>query len=263
MISNANPLNTMLELINHTLSQHPDLAQHVEKISQNLQGKGWGSDSIAREVECLMSFTKTTPKLAVDIGGNVGNYSAELRLRNPQAEIHVFEPSSTNLQKLEQRFGNDAGVVIVPAAVSDTEGTATLFSDNPGSGLGSLTKRKLDHFGIPFDTQESVALMRFEDYWESNLRRRHIDLLKLDIEGHELSALRGFGRSIDNISVIQFEFGGCNIDTRTFFRDFWYFFTDAGFILHRITPASTQVINQYREIDEFFSTTNYIAVKRQ
>jgi len=239
------------------------LLRFIEHRSAYLQGKGYGAATIKQEVALLQSFLSSPPQLAVDIGGNVGNYTAEIRRLNPNAQIHTFEPSSTNLTKLQTRFASDTKITILPFAVSDTEGTATLFSNAPGSGLGSLTQRKLDHFNIPFETKESVSLIRFEDYWKDKLSGRHIDLLKLDIEGHELSALRGFGQALDNISVIQFEFGGCNIDTRTFFQDFWYFFTNAHFQLYRITPIGAEPIDRYRECDEFFSTTNYIAVKKR
>ena len=63
--------------------------------------------------------------------------------------------------------------------------------------------------------------------------------------------------------VIQFEFGGSNIDTRTFFQDFWYFFKDRNFSIYRITPNGILPIREYTEHDEFFSTTNYIAVNRK
>jgi FkbM family methyltransferase len=238
------------------------LLRFLERLSAYFQGKGYGSATIKQEVALLQSFLSSPPQLAVDIGGNVGNYTAEIRRLNPNAEIHTFEPSSTNLTKLQARFASDSKITILPFAVSETEGAATLFSNEPGSGLGSLTQRKLDHFNIPFDTKENVSLIRFEDYWKAKLSGRHIDLLKLDIEGHELSALRGFGQALDNISVIQFEFGGCNIDTRTFFQDFWYFFTNAHFQLYRITPIGAEHIDRYRERDEFFSTTNFIAVKK-
>ena len=234
----------------------------IERLSAFVQGKGYGSATIQREVELLLSFLKSSPKLAIDIGGNVGNYTAELRQRHSDAEIHTFEPSATNIIKLTQRFNNDLNIHIRPFAVSDTDGTVQLFSNEPGSGLGSLTQRKLDHFNIVFDTSELVQLIRFEDYWNKTLNRRHIDLLKLDIEGHELNALKGCGQALEHISAIQFEFGGCNIDTRTFFQDFWYFFTNLGYELYRITPIGPQYIDKYRERDEFFSTTNYIAVNR-
>ena len=104
----------------------------------------------------------------------------------------------------------------------------------------------------------------FEDYWKTVLNSQQIDICKIDIEGHELDALVGFGEAIKHISVIQFEFGGCNIDTRTFFQDFWYFFQEKGFDLYRISPIGLIHIPRYRELDEFFFiTTNYLAKRRQ
>ena len=236
--------------------------QKIERIANFAQGKGYGTASIREEVKLVFSFFKTTPVLAIDIGGNIGNYTDELRRKNPKLEIHTFEPSATNIEKLKTKFINDHLVNLVPLAVSNETGQAVLFSDEPGSGLGSLTKRKLDHFNINFDTTESIKTIRFEDYWVNQLNSREIDLVKIDIEGHELSALQGFGNAIDSIKVIQFEFGGCNIDTRTFFQDFWYFFNEHNFDIYRITPFGAEPILKYREIEEYFSTTNYIAVRR-
>ncbi len=77
-----------------------------------------------------------------------------------------------------------------------------------------------------------------------------------------MAALQGFGGALSVVRAVQFEFGGANIDTRTYFRDFWYLFTEAGFDLFRITPFGPQRLGRYRERDEFFSTTNYVAVRR-
>ena len=157
----------------------------------------------------------------------------------------------------------DSKIQILPFAVSDKAGPATLFANEEGSGLGSLSRRKLEHFGIDFNFKEQVDTIRFEDYWHNNLNRREIDIVKIDIEGHELSALNGFGDALSSTNVIQFEFGGTNIDTRTFFQDFWYFFKEHNFNIYRITPLGSQIISAYREQDEFFSVTNYIAVNRK
>jgi len=234
----------------------------LERIAAYAQGKGYGAATMQQEVRLLQSLLKAPPRLAIDIGGNVGNYSAELRRRNPSLEIHIFEPSTTNIDKLALRFGRDPLVALVPLALSDQSGSATLFSNEPGSGLGSLTKRNLEHFNIAFETREAVETIRFEEYWTKNLGRRVLDMVKIDIEGHELAALSGFGLALNAIRALQFEFGGCNIDTRTYFQDFWYLLKKHAFDLYRITPLGAEAITTYRESDEFFLVTNYIAANR-
>src|SRR5690606_7444742 len=125
-------------------------------------------------------------------GGNVGQYTGALRAAHPELEIHVFEPSKVNNEKLRARFGSDARVTLVPAALSSSAGARTLYSDAPGSPLGSLTQRKLDCMGINFNTAEAVETLRFEDYWIHQLQSRPIDMLKIDVEGHEMDVLGGF-----------------------------------------------------------------------
>jgi FkbM family methyltransferase len=239
------------------------LAKFIERVAAYLQGKGYGSASIRQENELVHKLLNKKPVLAIDIGCNIGEYTAEIRRRNPSAEIHTFEPSATNIKILNERFTNDKKIVILPFAISDKTGLATLFSDKAGSGLGSLTQRKLDHFNIDFNVKESINTIRFEDYWRSHLNNRILDIVKIDIEGHELSALIGFGKAIDSARLIQFEFGGCNIDTRTYFQDFWFFFKKHNFDLFRITPLGVERIKSYKESDEYFSTTNYIALNKK
>lgn len=235
------------------------LARRIEKRAARAQGKGYGTATIARENALVLRLLGRTPQLAVDIGGNVGDYTAELRRRHPQVEIHVFEPSSTNIARLRERFAADERVTLVPCAVSDEARQAMLFADESGSGMGSLAQRDLSHRGLRFEAQESVSVIRFEDYWQQRLAGCPLDIVKIDIEGLELAALRGFGAALDATSVLQFEFGGCNIDTRSYFRDFWTLFQRRGFTLYRITPFGLDRIARYRESDEFFSTTNYVA----
>ena len=234
----------------------------IEKYAAYAQGKGYGAVSIKGEVSAVLRGLGSEPVLAIDIGGNIGNYSKELRNKCSGLEIHIFEPSSINVSKLLSHFHDDPRIYINSCGISDVKGTATLYSDTAGSGLGSMTKRRLDHFGIDFNASEEIITVRFEDYWKSTLNSRIIDILKIDIEGHEMDALFGLGDALAAIKVIQFEFGGCNIDTRSYFQDFYYFFQKNNFSLLRISPFGLEPIGRYREIDEFFSTTNYLAINR-
>ncbi|MDE6886759.1 MAG: hypothetical protein K2P17_06955 [Helicobacteraceae bacterium] len=64
--------------------------------------------------------------------------------------------------------------------------------------------------------------------------------MKIDIEGHKFNALNGvlgiFEK--DSIHKLHFEFGGCNIDTRTFFR-ILVFFKEYSMQIYRILPSKS------------------------
>ena len=228
--------------------------------SKNL-GKGWGTETILEEISQIQELIPNVqPNLCIDVGGNKGLYTDALLNLFPMAKVYTFEPAAANLLALRKRFNGNDRVTIIPKGVAREDAVLKLYSDTPGSGLASLTKRQLDHFKISFEHEEVIEVISFENFWIDNLNKAPIDICKLDIEGHELDALRGMGAALAVTKVVQFEFGGCNIDTRTFFQDFWYFFTEKNFSIYRITPYGPVRIKKYSEKDEFFSTTNFIAV---
>ena len=61
----------------------------IERAAAFAQGKGYGTASIRQENKLIHSVLSRKPKMAIDIGGNVGEYTAELRRRNPDLEIHI------------------------------------------------------------------------------------------------------------------------------------------------------------------------------
>ncbi len=227
-----------------------------------LCGKGYGAATIVQEVRMVSSLLGRRPRLAVDIGGNIGDYSAELLRVFPGIELHVFEPATSNANRLRARFAAQEQVSLQQAALSDVAGRMTLFADQDGSALASLAQRQRGRLNVRFDPMEEVEVRRFDTYWKQSLSSRVIDIVKIDVEGYELMVLRGFGEAIRNVRVLQFEFGGTNIDTKVFFRDLWGFFEKAGFDLYRITPLGVMRIEHYQERDELFIITNFIAVNR-
>ena len=231
----------------------------LEIYAANLQGKGWGTATIDSEVNSCISLVRGEPNVFVDIGGNKGYYTEAVLRKFPGTECHIFEPSSANLEILRSKFDNMPNVIINGKALSDKAGLFTLYSNDPGSGLASLTKRNIDHVNIKMDLEETVEVVRFDQYWDGG----SVDYVKIDVEGHELNVLDGFGDLINSTKIVQFEFGGCNIDTKTHYRDFWYYFKELGFSMYRITPFGPSKLDGYTEYDEHYMTTNFIAINEQ
>lgn len=226
------------------------------------QGKGWGSSTTKEEVLSILKLSKFNidEELKVfDIGANVGLYTEALLDQLPRAQIYSFEPSKKAFSTLRSKFQDNPRVQLINSAVGLANGTISLYSDESGSGMASLTKRRMDHFGLGFDFEETVSIVKLDDWCEKNSTWPTI--IKMDVEGHELDVLKSGFNAVKKAKVIQFEFGGCNIDTRTYFQDFWYFFEEYGFQIWRITPTSLEKIQMYSEYDECFTTTNYIAVR--
>ena len=235
----------------------------IEQISTTLQGKGWGSGTVKKEFSAALSLIEGgSVSLCIDIGGNEGSYTSEIICKFPSCRVVVFEPSSKNAEFLKLKFRSYDSITVEKSAVCNVDGETILYSNKSGSSLASLTKRRLDHININFNHTEIVKTVKFENYWKDRLGSQNIDICKIDIEGHELDALHGFGDAINHIDVIQFEFGGCNIDTRTYFQDFWYFLKDKNFEIYRITPFGPFLVSRYKESDEFFGTTNYLAKRK-
>ena len=237
----------------------------MEKRLNALQGRGIGAD-IEKNFE-VVSCTRALDLFGIknpvvfDIGANVGLWSHTFLEHRPSARIYAFEPSAVAREVLVERFKCDNRVTIVPIALGKKSGKANLFSDSPGSGLGSLKKRRLDHFGIEMKEIEEVNVMTLDEWAKRDKIYPH--LIKVDVEGFELDVFEGASQTLQKCLAVQFEFGGCNIDTRTYFQDFFYFFTMRNFSLHRIAANKTIAISRYREEDEYFKTTNYIAIKNK
>ena len=209
---------------------------------------------------------RSPPFVVFDVGANTGVYTrAILSVFDQAAEIWCFEPSESAFRLLEADIGHVDAVHLRRLGLSDEEGDATLYSPGEASKLGSLydTGRRLERLGMSVALAERVALTTVDRFLAAEGIQR-VDLLKVDVEGHELKVLQGARQSLasDRIDAIQFEFSAANVESRTFFRDFYELLTPR-FSLYRVLQDGLQPIDQYKEAYEVFKrATNYLALAR-
>ena len=235
----------------------------LEKIafaSEYFMGIGSGSTVDASGEKVVFSLIKNNNPIIFDVGANQGQF-AKIALENSNGIVYSFEPSQKTYEMMKENISNERHKSF-NLGLGKEKSIMKLYYDNVGSGLASLTKRDLELLNIDFNKSEDVAIDTVDNFCVEH-KIDKIDLLKIDVEGHELDVLYGAGIIFENVEVVMFEFGGCNIDTKTYFRNFYKFFKEKNMLLYRITPSGyLHELGNYKESFEQFRTTNFIAKKR-
>lgn len=244
------------------------LFERLHRIS--LVGMNYGNGSDVHSsgetvaLERLSRWVDTnTPPVVFDVGANVGEYAQQVLAQfGGGAQLYCFEPSLKAHTRLCERLKDYKNVGIYNFGFGALERRALLYADAGGSVLGSIFDRRLAHYHIEMTHTEEIQLRRLDDFCDEH-GIAHIHFLKLDVEGSELNVLQGAQRLLDSgaVDFIQFEFGGCNIDSRTYFQDFFYLLTPQ-YQLNRIVKDGLVPIDNYKETCEVFVTTNYLAISR-
>ena len=236
---------------------------HFALKGMNVGNGGSFDESGEKEALCYLRrdvFSDDSPVI-FDVGANVGGYTMDVLSVLPDARMHCFEPSRDTFEQLKKNVQSDK-VTFNNFGISDATTEATLYC-NSDSGLASLFQRQFDENSNVKDIKsETIRLDTIDNYCGIN-EIDHIDLLKLDIEGNEINALNGAANMLNSqkIKAIQIEFGGCNLDSRTYFRDYWNLLSE-NYYVYRILIDGLQRIDTYYETMELFHCTNYLFVKK-
>jgi FkbM family methyltransferase len=138
----------------------------------------------------------------VDIGTNKGIYLYQAEKVIKSGKIIGFEPNKSLVNYIKPLFPN---VKLFPLAASSSTGTAVLHIPKKGEGLQD-TRASLEDMG------ENVAKVEIEmitlDDWAKEENVSKIDLVKIDVEGHEFDTIKGCKAILETIKptfIIEIE----------------------------------------------------------
>jgi FkbM family methyltransferase len=228
-----------------------------------IQGKGAGSGwDLESEVQVARRFINSKSPVIFDVGAHTGSWSrAIMNVLDADYHIYQFEPAEQNISYL--RNSTNDKVTLIEKAVSKEVGKADFYFAKEASDTSSLHSRRESIFkSHEYDNLkvETTTIDKIIKKFDINT----IEFLKLDIEGNELNALKGASQSLKDgrVKTLTFEFGSGNINSRTFFRDFWDLLTPLGYSIKRICPGGLllPIEKYYEDLEYFRNVTNYVAI---
>lgn len=227
-------------------------------------GLGGGTKDSGEDY-ALKHFAKNSKSktnfVVFDVGANMGQFTKlVLKTIGSSARIYAFEPSLSAFQNLEKNISEYTNIKLNNFGLGEFDAKVTLYSEINASGHASLYRRIIA--GEKMQLTEFIEIKTLDSFCIDN-NINHIHYLKMDVEGHELSVLKGAKKMLASsaIDCIQFEFGGCNIDSRTYFRDFFELLNPQ-YKIYRLVRNGLISVDYYHETQEVFSTTNFIAIAR-
>lgn len=147
--------------------------------------------------------------IVLDIGAHIGWYTLQAaRVVGSAGRVYAFEPDPQNYSTLVQnvqRNGLGERVILTPRAVCDKPGPASLFIDGTSEGVRSSSSL----VAIPPEMQGKmrVECVTIDDFLDTSVA---VDIVKMDIEGAELKALRGMERTLARSGIHLVVFVECN-----------------------------------------------------
>ena len=152
----------------------------------------------------LYSVLEKKPGVIFDCGANIGHVSWQFHKRFSDALIYAFEPNPDVFRQLSTSLAKEHAHIRKFNVGIGSENASMLFYKNNNTGTSSFLAPNdfhRAHMARKFTTLEVPIISITSFCVEHNLD--HIGIVKIDIEGFELEALKGSQRLLEN-NLIDF-----------------------------------------------------------
>lgn len=145
--------------------------------------------------------------VVVDVGAHRGDYGAMLREAEYRGRIVSFEPLRASRNELRRRASYDKSWIVLPYALGDLRGTATLHIAGGSGAHSSLLPMLPQHWaaapGTACTGEVTVETRRLDELWSCVAGPDERVFLNLTVQGYEAHVLRGIGQYTGNCHGLQ------------------------------------------------------------
>ena len=144
------------------------------------------------EHSCVL-MQLSSVRIFVDIGANKGQFALVARHCCPEAKIYSFEPLSRPGSIFKKVFGDDDSTILFQTAIGDQSGEKAIHvsAREDSSSLLPITTRQNDLFpGTQEVFTDTIRVGRLNEFLSEDDIQAPA-MLKIDVQGYELEALKG------------------------------------------------------------------------
>lgn len=166
------------------------------------------------------------PTGAIDGGAYHGGWAKEFWSVWPHCPVILIEPQMSCRAQLEKAAAIVPGSRVISAAISSRPGRALFRQEETNSAIVSDATRT---DGVEVEVSTIEYLLHDESQFSANL-------LKLDLQGHELAALVGAAGSLAQFEVLILEMSLIGIDNAPEFNKVHCWLDANGYRLYDVLP---------------------------
>lgn len=161
--------------------------------------------AIPEYLEPMLKKLLPVAPVILEAGGHVGEDTVLFTTVWPEATVYTFEPLPSSFEQLAKTTAGLAYIHCYHMALSDHVGSIDFYVNDGNGGASSIGKPLVQMNAHSFAQQPIQVPCTTIDLWAQEQGVTKIDFMWLDMEGHELAALRHAATVLSNVSVIYAE----------------------------------------------------------
>jgi FkbM family methyltransferase len=191
------------------------------------------------EALLMMHRSGYKPAVVIDGGANVGNWTRTARSIFPDATFHLIEPQPGCAESLRQLVKDTPRSVVYHVAITEP-GVSRVRMVGGGEGNKSTGSFVAGDEMASAGDELVCPATTLDELLADKVNRADRALLKLDLENHEITALKGAAHLLNLVEVVLTELPFYNVNNagNPVFADYVCYMRESGFELYDFASLS-------------------------
>ncbi len=189
-------------------------------------GLGLGNIDSLELLEIIKNEARVQSPIIFDIGSNIGTWTLLAKAIFPDAQVHAFEPLANHIAEFNKNCSKLTAIHLHDFCVGNenTTGTINVSTFTDSSSLLEATPLEFEHFSIKKASEQAVQIKKLSDLIADKALPVP-DIIKLDIQGFELEALKGLESWLNSVKYII-----CEVSFKEYYYGQPYFLDIANYL---------------------------------